>query len=75
VNSWEIDVIFMEKEEKDKKLTPGRIDFITEFEYVSEDEGIINYKVTMVPDPKRYELLEKDGNAAYLDKYTRTLIP
>ncbi len=68
-------MIFMEKEEKDKKLTPGRIDFITEFEYVSEDEGIINYKVTMVPDPNRYELLEKDGNAAYLDKYTRTLIP
>jgi len=65
----------MDKENKNEKLTPGRMDFITEYEFMAEDKDTITFKVKMVLDPKRYELLESNGKTAYLDKYTGRLIP
>jgi hypothetical protein len=57
----------MDIEDKgNKKQVPGRMDFIMEHEFMSEDDDTITFKVRMVPDPKRYELLESDGKTAYL---------
>lgn len=50
-----------------------RIDFQTEI--VRIDDATHNFEAKMIPDPRRYTRIEKDGIRYLLDKYLRHLIP
>lgn len=58
-----------------KKLVPRRMDMITTPASFTEDEERIYVKFEMKPDPKRYDEIEFNGKPAFLDKFTRTVIP
>ena len=65
----------MDNEKKNGELIQGRFDFImVPEEIVAEDGKSTTLKVKLMPDPKRYEWLEKNGEQALSDKYTGTLI-
>jgi class 3 adenylate cyclase len=51
----------------------GRMDF--EIEDVQTDDATRTASFTLVPDPRRYDRTEKDGEVHYFDKYLRLLIP
>lgn len=51
----------------------GRMDF--KLEVLRTDKPTRTAHFRVVPDPRRYDRIEKDGEAYYLDKYLRLLIP
>jgi class 3 adenylate cyclase len=51
----------------------GRMDF--KIEILSADDARRTVQIQMVPDPRRYDRTEEDGEVYYLDKYLRHLIP
>jgi class 3 adenylate cyclase len=51
----------------------GRMDFQVEVIQADEATGTVRFRA--IPDPRRYERTEKDGDVHYLDKYLRLLIP
>ena len=59
-----------------KKERKFRIDFVQEFQEIKENEdGSAVITVAMRPDPKRYEIVERNGERAYRDKYLDIIIP
>lgn len=51
---------------------PFRVDFSTKVVRLDDAQGIVYLR--MIPDPRRYDQLERDGEEYYLDKYFDYLI-
>ena len=50
----------------------GRMDFTTEVVRADDDARTVH--VTIIPDARRYEIVERDGEKFYLDKYLRHIV-
>jgi len=56
------------------KREKGRIDFvIQEFEPIPGSNNL--FRISMIPDPRVWELIEEDGKEAWYNKLDRVLIP
>lgn len=51
----------------------GRMDF--QMEKLRTDPSAGTFEVRIIPDPRRYDIVERHGETCYLDKYVGTLIP
>jgi class 3 adenylate cyclase len=58
---------------KTQASVPARMDFAIETTKLDEEERLAYFSV--VPDPRRYEQVAKDGETFFLDRFLRLLIP
>ena len=50
----------------------ARMDYV--MEKVQADDATRTLRTILTPDPRRYEVIEKDGEPHYLDKYLRVIV-
>jgi class 3 adenylate cyclase len=65
---WSRAVMPSVKEDRNLR-SRGRMDFT--MEVIRTDDDTRTVQVTVVPDARRYEIVERDGEKFYLDKYLR----
>lgn len=66
----------MKRDNKEKeKKHPMRMDFIQEIVSSRErEDGSVEFKVILTPDPKRYDTIKINGEVAFRDKFTDIVI-
>ena len=63
-------------DKENKKERPFRMDFIQEVvKSEKQENGSTVLMIEMIPDPKRYDTIEIDGEVAYMDRFTNDVIP